>query len=81
MKKLIGVAALSFMCGSAFAQSTGAPAAAQTDMIKPGTTGEKGSMHKGTTGSNKKGMKNDNMMQGGTSKDGMGQQNKGGMSK
>lgn len=36
MKKILAVAALSLMCGSAFAQSTGAPAAAQSDMNKPG---------------------------------------------
>ena len=88
MKKILIATAMTLMCGSAFAQNTGAPAAAQSDMNKPGMANDKGSMNKGTTGSNmqkdgmsKDGMKNDNMMQGGASKDGMGQQNKGGMSK
>ena len=83
MKKFIAVAALSLMCSSAYAQNTGAPAAAQSDMNKPGMANDKGSMTKSTTGSSmtKDGMKNDNNMQGGASKDGMGQQNKGGMSK
>lgn len=35
-KILITGAALTLMCGSAFAQQTGAPAAAQNDMNKPG---------------------------------------------
>ncbi len=88
MKKILIATAMTLMCGSAFAQNTGAPAAAQSDMNKPGMANDKGSMNKSTTGSNmqkdgmsKDGMKNDNMMQGGASKDGMGQQNKGGMSK
>ncbi|MBR1153145.1 hypothetical protein [Bradyrhizobium sp. JYMT SZCCT0428] len=38
MKKIIAVTAFTLMCGSAFAQSTGAPAAAQSDMNKPGMT-------------------------------------------
>jgi hypothetical protein len=45
MKKLIAVAAFTLMCGSAFAQNTGAPANAQSDMNKPGMNNmEKGSM-------------------------------------
>ena len=36
MKKLITVTALTFLCGSAFAQNTGP--APQTGMEKPGTT-------------------------------------------
>ena len=93
MKEILIATALTLMCGSAFAQNTGAPAAAQSDMNKPGMANDKGSMNKdgmnkGTTGSSmqkdgmsKDSMKNDNMMQGGASKDGMGQQNKGGLSK
>jgi|GEM_PF-6923924 len=83
MKKLIAVAALSMIWGSALAQNTGSPAAAQSEMNKPGMANEKGTMTKGTTGTGmtKDGMKKDNNMQGGASKDGMGQQNKGGMSK
>lgn len=66
MKKLvIATAALTLMCGSAFAQSTG-PAAQGDNMQKPGMNKgsmEKGSMKKGpmnsgTTGMNN-GMKND----------------------
>jgi hypothetical protein len=49
MKKLIAVTAFTLMCGSAFAQNTGAPANAQTDMNKPGVNSmEKGSMNSGT---------------------------------
>lgn len=36
MKKILAVAALTLWCGSAIAQITGAPAAAQSDMNKPG---------------------------------------------
>jgi hypothetical protein len=68
MKKLIAVTALTLMCGSAFAQNTGAPAAAQNDMTKPGMNNmekgsmDKGSMDKGSSGtmSNTSGMANDN---------------------
>ena len=53
MKKiLIATAALSLMCGSAFAQSTDGPIAKRYDMKKPGMTNEstdKGSKKKGTT--------------------------------
>jgi hypothetical protein len=53
MKKLIAVAAFTLMAGTAFAQNTGAPAAAQNDMNKPGMNSmEKGSMKQGTTGAN-----------------------------
>jgi hypothetical protein len=39
----------SVMCSSAFAQNTGAPASAQSDMNKPGMNNmEKGSMDKGS---------------------------------
>ena len=49
MKKLIAVTAFTLMCGSAFAQNTGAPANAQSDMNKPGMNNmEKGSMDKGS---------------------------------
>lgn len=51
MKKLIAVTAFTLMCGSAFAQTTGAPAAAQNDMNKPGMNNpDRGSMNQGTTG-------------------------------
>ena len=65
MKKLIAVAAFTLMCGSAFAQNTGAPANAQSDMNKPGMNNmEKGSMKSGTmnngTINNTTGMANDN---------------------
>jgi hypothetical protein len=51
MKKLIAVTAFTLMCGSAFAQTTGAPAAAQNDMNKPGMNNpDRGSMKQGTTG-------------------------------
>ena len=46
MKKLIAVSALTLLCGSAFAQNTGAPAAAQSDMNKPGMANDKGSITK-----------------------------------
>jgi hypothetical protein len=49
MKKiLIATAALSLMCGSAFAQSTDDPIAKRYDMKKPEST-DKGSKKKGTT--------------------------------
>ena len=60
MNKLIAVTALTLMCGSAFAQNTGAPANQQTDMNKPGMNNmEKGSMKKeGMSGTS--GMSSDN---------------------
>jgi len=62
MKKLIAVAAFTLMCGSAFAQNTGAPAAAQNDMNKPGMNNmEKGSMDKGSMNNSTSGMSNDSM--------------------
>ena len=65
MKKLIAVAAFTLMCGSAFAQNTGAPANAQSDMNKPAMNNmEKGSMKSGTmnngTMNKTNGMANDN---------------------
>ena len=64
MKKfLIATAALSLMCGSALAQSTG-PSAQQDNMTKPGMSNgsmEKGSMDKGTTTGMNNGMKKDDM--------------------
>lgn len=52
MKRLIAVTAFTLMCGSAFAQTTGAPAAAQNDMNKPGmNNSDKGTINQGTTGS------------------------------
>ena len=51
MKKLIIAAALTLMCGSAFAQGTTGPAAQSDSMNKPGMNNmEKGSMNNGTTG-------------------------------
>ena len=61
MKKLIAVTAFTLMCGTAFAQNTGAPAAAQNDMNKPGMNNmDKGSMDKGSM-NNTTGMSNDSM--------------------
>jgi pentapeptide MXKDX repeat protein len=80
MKKiLIATAALTLMCGSAFAQSTG-PAAQGDNMTKPGMPN--GSMDKGssmdkgttagTTGMNNDGLKKDSMSnEGMKSKEGM----------
>jgi hypothetical protein len=79
MKKfLTATAALTLMCGSAFAQGTAAPAAQQDNNITtPGMTNmekdsmdkgamKKGSMDKGTTGMSKDGVKEGSM-----TKDGM----------
>src|ERR1700749_2330127 len=63
---LIATAALTLMCGSAFAQSTG-PGAQGENMTKPGMNNgsmekgsmNKGSMTKGTTGMSNEGMKRD----------------------
>jgi hypothetical protein len=67
MKKiLIATAALSLMCGSAFAQTSTGPGAQGDNMTKPGMNngsmekGKKGSMTKGTTGMNN-GMKDPNV--------------------
>jgi pentapeptide MXKDX repeat protein len=82
MKKiLIATAALTLMCGAAFAQTTTGPGAQGDNMTKPGMTNnstsmDKGSMNKGTTGMNNEGMKKDGMSgsnmkkQGDMSKDG-----------
>ena len=68
MKKiLIATAALTLMCGSAFAQGTTGPGAQGDNMTKPGTSNgsmekgsmNKGSMTKGTTGMSNEGMKRD----------------------
>jgi pentapeptide MXKDX repeat protein len=75
---LIATAALTLMCGSAFAQSTG-PAAQQDNMTKPGQMNnsidkgsmEKGSMDKGTTGMNNDGMKKEGMSKEGMKNDSM----------
>src|SRR5665213_4437870 len=75
MKKiLITTAALTLMCGSAFAQGSTGPAAQQDNMTKPGMTNDstmnKGSMDKGTTtGMSNDGMKKDGMSRGGMKKD------------
>lgn len=68
MKKLIAVTAFTLMCGSAFAQNTGAPANAQSEMNKPGMNNmekgsmNNGSMNNGTSGgmNSTSGMANDN---------------------
>ncbi len=69
MKKiLIATAALTLMCGSAFAQTSTGPGAQGDNMTKPGMTNgstekgsmDKGSMNKGTTGMNNSGMKDSN---------------------
>jgi hypothetical protein len=64
MKKIvIAAAALSLMCGSAFAQGSTGPAAQQDNMTKPGMSKDKsmenGSMKNRTTGMNNRGMAND----------------------
>jgi len=66
MRKIILASALTLMCSSAFAQNTGAPANAQSDMNKPTNSSmDKGSMDKGsmnnTTGMSKDGMSKDEM--------------------
>ena len=61
-KILITTAALTLMCGSAFAQGTGP--AAHDNMTKPGMTNgsmEKGSMKKGSMTKGTTGMSNDAM--------------------
>jgi pentapeptide MXKDX repeat protein len=76
MKKILIATALTLMCGSAFAQSTG-PAAQQDNMTKPGMTNgstdssmNKGSMSDGsTTGMSNEGMKKDGMASDGMKKD------------
>src|SRR3978361_249903 len=55
MKKILVAAAVTLMCGSAFAQTATGPAAQSDDTSKPGMTSgttDKGAMHKGsgTTG-------------------------------
>jgi pentapeptide MXKDX repeat protein len=72
MKKIvIATAALTLMCGSAFAQTSNGPAAQGDNMTKPGMTNDstmkKDSMDKGTT----TGMTNDGMKKDGMSGDGM----------
>ena len=81
MKKLFAVTALTLMCTSAFAQTGTGPAPQSDNMKKPDTMKSKGSMNKESTSGMNSGMKNDSMSQGGASKDGQGQMNKGGMSK
>ena len=89
MKKILCATLLSLLSGSAIAQSTGAPAAAQSDTNKSGMTNNtSGGTNSGSTGTatnndamSKDGMAKGNMGQGGASKDGMGQMNKGGTSK
>ena len=89
MKKIfIAAAALTIMCGSAFAQSSTGPAAQQDNMNKPGMTN--GSMNKGsaveqgatvqgtTTGENMKKDGNGSMSKDGMKNDLM---SKGGMTK
>jgi pentapeptide MXKDX repeat protein len=77
MKKiLIATAALTLMCGSAFAQTSTGPGAQGSDnMTKPNNetmdkgSMEKGSMNKETTGMNNDGMKKDGMANDGMKKD------------
>jgi hypothetical protein len=60
---LIATAALSLMCGCAYAQGTG-PAPQQDNMTKPATTNnsmEKGSPNKGTMSNGTTGMNNSGM--------------------
>ena len=73
MRKLaLATAALTLMCGSAFAQGTG-PSPQQDNMTKPGTANgsmEKGSMNKGSM-NNTNGMSNEGMKKDGMKKDDM----------
>jgi pentapeptide MXKDX repeat protein len=76
MKKiLIATAALTLMCGSAFAQTSTGPSAQGDNMTKPGMTNDptsmkkEGSMNNGTTGMGNEGMKKDGMSSGGMKKD------------
>lgn len=60
MTKLIALAALTVMCGAAFAQNTGAPANQQNEMNKPGMNNmQKGSLSSDGT-SDTSGMSGDN---------------------
>lgn len=77
MKKIIlATAALSLMCGSAFAQNTG-PAPQTDNMQKPGMHNtDKGARHNGTTTGTTTGMSNGKtggMVKGGTLPDASGQ--------
>jgi pentapeptide MXKDX repeat protein len=64
MKKILIAAAVTLMCGSAFAQTTTGPAAQTDTSNKPGMsapTNPGASTSKSTTGMNKNGMSKDNM--------------------
>jgi len=65
MKKiLIATAALSLMCGSAFAQSTDGPIAKRYDMKKPESPDKGSSKNKGTVSSDRSGTTPDGSGQG-----------------
>jgi pentapeptide MXKDX repeat protein len=76
MKKILIAAAVTLMCGSAFAQNTG-PAPQGDTMNKPGMTNSGSGMNSGTnsgttgTGMQKEGMTKDGMSKDGNSKGGM----------
>jgi hypothetical protein len=66
MKKILIAAAVTLMCGSAFAQNSTGPAAQSDDTNKPGMTSgttDKGAMHKGsgTTGMSQSGKSSKHM--------------------
>jgi hypothetical protein len=73
-KVIITTAALTLMCGSAFAQSSTGPAGRQDNMTKPGVTrgtmekgsGANGSMDRGTVGMERGGVLPDASGQGGS---------------
>ena len=77
MKKILIAAAVTLMCGSAFAQTSTGPAPQGDNMNKPGMTnsgsGMTNSTSSGTTGSGmqKEGMSKNGMSKDGMSKDGM----------
>ena len=83
MRKLLIATSVIVMCSPAFAQSGTTPTPQGDTMNKPGAAATTSGTSSSTAGSNmhKEGMKNDNASQGGASKDGSGQMNKGGTSK
>jgi hypothetical protein len=83
MRKFLIAASWIVMCGSAFAQSGTTPTPQGDTTNKPGAaaTTSGTSPATGSSSMHKEGMKNDSASQGGASKDGSGQMNKGGTSK
>jgi pentapeptide MXKDX repeat protein len=77
MKTILVAAAVTLMCGSAFAQTSTGPAPQGDNMNKPRMTNSGSSMNNGTnsgttgTGMQKEGMSKDGMSKDGMSKNGM----------